>query len=404
MSAIPLADGAGELAAGVPPQDPRRSVPMPQLSVISPAYHERANIRPLVRAIAAAMGETRWELIVVDDDSGDGTVDEVFAVAQEGYPVRCICRIGRRGLASAVVEGALAASAPVIAVIDADLQHDERLLPQMLALIAEGDSDLVVGSRHVEGGGVGDWSKDRQAMSGFATWCANLVLGTGISDPMSGFFAIRRDVFHACVHDLSQQGYKILLDIVSSAPRELKIAEIPYVFRNRTQGESKVDLMIMLEFLFLLIEKVTRGLIPPRFVLFSAVGGLGLGFHLLVLQLLKSIGATFLVAQSVATISAMTLNYIVNNSVTYRSQRLRGARFLLGYLVFCVVCSIGGIANIGVADLVLADDGNWALAGVAGALMSAVFNFGVATQFVWTQRRRTRRPKIVHQSVKPRAA
>ncbi|QKR99454.1 glycosyltransferase family 2 protein [Sphingomonas sp. CL5.1] len=368
---------------------------VPQLSIISPAYHERANIRPLVTAIAAAMGEARWELIVVDDDSGDGTVEEVFAVAHEGYPVRCIRRIGRRGLASAVVEGALAASAPVIAVIDADGQHDERLLPRMLALIAEGGSDLVVGSRHVEGGGVGDWSKDRQAMSGFATWCANLVLGTGISDPMSGFFAIRRDVFHACVHDLSQQGYKILLDIISSAPRELKITEIPYVFRNRTQGESKVDLMIMLEFLFLLIEKVTRGLIPPRFVLFSAVGGLGLLFHLAILQTLKVFGSTFLFAQTVATVAAMTLNYVVNNSVTYRSQRLRGARFVGGYFVFCLVCSIGGIANIGVADLVLAGEGNWALAGIAGALMSAVFNFGVATQFVWTQRRRTRRPKVI---------
>ncbi len=347
---------------------------VPQLSIISPAYHERDNIRPLVTAVAAAMQGVRWELIIVDDDSGDGTSEEVFAVAHEGYPVRCIRRIGRRGLASAVVEGALAATAPVIAVIDADGQHDERLLPQMLALIAEGGSDLVVGSRHVEGGSVGDWSKDRQAMS--------------------GFFAIRRDVFHACVHDLSQQGYKILLDIISSAPRELKITEIPYVFRNRTQGESKVDLMIMLEFLFLLIEKVTRGLVPPRFVLFSAVGGLGLLFHLAVLQTLKTFGTTFLFAQTVATILAMTLNYVVNNSVTYRSQRLRGGRFVIGYLVFCLVCSIGGIANIGVADLVLAGEGSWAVAGIAGALMSAVFNFGVATQFVWTQRRRTRRPTV----------
>lgn len=395
MSVTPAPDGAAVTMAGSAPVGARPA--MPQLSIISPAYHERDNIRPLVMAIAAAMGETRWELIVVDDDSGDGTSEEAFAVAHEGYPVRCIRRIGRRGLASAVVEGALAATAPVIAVIDADLQHDERLLPRMLSLIADGDSDLVVGSRHVEGGSVGDWSSDRQAMSGFATWCANIVLGTGISDPMSGFFAIRRDVFHACVHDLSQQGYKILLDIISSAPRELKITEIPYVFRNRTQGESKVDLMIMLEFLFLLIEKVTRGLIPPRFVLFSAVGGLGLLFHLAVLQTLKAFGSTFLVAQTTATVVAMTLNYVINNSVTYRSQRLRGGRFVIGYFVFCLVCSIGGIANIGVADLVLAGIDNWPLAGIAGALMSAVFNFGVATQFVWTQRRRMRRPRVSRQ-------
>ncbi|WP_287459505.1 glycosyltransferase family 2 protein [Sphingomonas sp.] len=377
-----------------PRADSGASAGVPQLSIISPAYNERANIRPLVAAVAAAMGGTRWELIVVDDDSPDGTAEEVFAIAGEGYPVRCIRRIGRRGLASAVVEGALAANAAVIAVIDADLQHDEKLLPAMLALIAAGDSDLVVGSRHVDGGGVGDWSKDRQAMSSFATWCANLALGTGISDPMSGFFAIRRDVFHASVHDLSQQGYKILLDIISSAPHALRITEIPYVFRNRVEGESKVDLMIMLEFLFLLSEKVTRGLIPPRFVLFSAVGGIGLVAHVAVLQALKSFGSTFLVAQTAATAVAMTLNYVINNSVTYRSQRLRGRRFVIGYFIFCLVCSIGTLANIGVADLVLADEGNWALAGVAGALMSAVFNFGVATQFVWSQRRRPRRPRV----------
>lgn len=385
-AAIP---GSSRAAAGAAPRHQA-----PRLSIISPAYNERDNIRPLVGAIAAVMGDARWELIVVDDDSPDGTADEVFAVARDGYPVRCIRRIGRRGLASAVVEGALAASAEVIAVIDADLQHDERLLPQMLALIEAGEADLVVGSRHVDGGGVGDWSHERQKMSGFATWCANLALGTGISDPMSGFFAIRRDVFHGCVYDLSQQGYKILLDVISSAPRALTIAELPYVFRNRTQGESKVDLMIMLEFLFLLIEKATGGRVPPRFVLFSAVGGLGLAFHLAVMELLRAFGSGFMVAQTVATLSAMTLNFVVNNSVTYRSQRLRGRRFVIGYLVFCLVCSIGAIANIGVADLVKAGYDNWPLAGVAGALMSAVFNFGVATQFVWTQRRRARRPAI----------
>ena len=257
-----------------------------------------------------------------------------------------------------MVEGALASNPPYLAVIDAAMQHDERVLPRMLDLLERGEADLVVGSRHVEGGGVGDWAESRQLMSRFATWCAGALVGTGVTDPMSGFFAMRRDTFHACIYDLSQQGYKILLDILTSSPRRLKVAEVPYVFRNRTEGESKLDVMVLAEFLFLLIEKFTRGLVPPRFVLFSLVGGLGLAFHLLVLDVLRQAGLGFGAAQTSATYAAMTLNYLVNNSVTYRSQRLKGARFLVGYVMFCVVCSFGALANIGVADLALASSGS----------------------------------------------
>ena len=367
----------------------------PDLSVIAPTYNERPNLRPLVAALAAALAGICWELIVVDDDSADGTAEEAFALAHEGQPVRAIRRVGRRGLASAVVEGALAANGTYLAVIDADMQHDETLLPRMLALLQTGEADLVVGSRHVEGGGLGDWSVERQRMSAFATRLAKRTLRTEIGDPMSGFFALRRDTFHACVYDLSQQGYKILLDILSSAPRTLKVVELPYVFRNRTAGTSKVDVMVLAEFAFLLVEKMTRGLIPPRFVLFSLVGGLGLVVHLAVLGLMQHAGYAFIPAQTAATGVAMVCNYFINNSFTYRAQRLRGWRSLRGLVVFCLVCTIGGLANVGVGDLVLTDSGSWPLAGIAGALMGAVFNFAVAGQFVWNPRRRRRRPVVV---------
>jgi dolichol-phosphate mannosyltransferase len=363
---------------------------VPTISIVTPTFNERQNICSLVVALGKAMGDVAWELIIVDDDSPDGTADEALALARAGKPVRCIRRIGRRGLASAIVEGALASSAEYIAVIDADMQHDESILPKMLEVLRTTDTDLVIGSRHIEGGGLGNWSVARQNMSRFATWCASAVIGSQISDPMSGFFAIRRDLFYACVYDLSQQGYKILLDILISSPRPLKVVEVPYVFRPRTRGESKVDLIVIAEFLFLLIDKITRGFIPPKFVLFCIVGGIGLGFHLVVLYVLRKMDSSFLLAQIVATYSAMTLNYVINNSVTYRSQRLIGVQFYTGYLIFVLVCSIGSLANIGVAELVLADYGNWSLAGASGALMSAVFNFSASTQLVWRQRRRPR--------------
>lgn len=385
-----------EYSSATSPNPSWRAV-VPTISIISPTYNEKSNIRPLVNAIAGVMAGHAWELIIVDDDSPDGTCEEARAVALEGQPVRCIRRIGRRGLASAVVEGALASHAEFIAVIDADMQHDERALPRMLDVLQTTDADLVIGSRYVDGGGLGEWEKTRQRMSRFATWCSTLLIGTHVSDPMSGFFAMRHSVFQSCVYNLSQQGYKILLDIMTSAPTELKIVEISYVFRDRLSGKSKLDIMILAEYLFLLIEKLTRGLIPPKFVLFSLVGGIGLLLHLTVLQTMGSFGFSFLASQSGATVSAMTLNYVINNSVTYRNQRLKGWSFLKGYFLFCLVCSTGAVANIGVANLAIQEAGNWPLAGITGALMSAVFNFGVATQFVWGRKHRSTQPVVASQ-------
>jgi dolichol-phosphate mannosyltransferase len=217
-----------------------------------------------------------------------------------------------------------------------------------------------------------------------------VLIGNSVSDPMSGFFMTRRDIFEAAVYDLSQQGYKILLDLLTSSPRALKVVELPYVFRDRRFGESKVEAMIVLEYAFLLIEKLSRGLIPPKFILFAAVGFLGLAVHLSVLQSMKMLGLTFLPSQTLATLTAMSFNYVVNNQITYRTERLKGMRFVVGYFIFCAVCSLGAVANISVANLAMSEVHSWPLAGLAGALMSSVFNFGVATRFVWSTRRRAK--------------
>jgi dolichol-phosphate mannosyltransferase len=377
-------------AAGSPTRRTRAraKASVPDLSIIVPTYNERSNIRPLVDAVGKALGPAAWELIFVDDDSPDGTYLEVAAAARDGAPVRCIRRVGRRGLASAVVEGVMSAGAPIVAVMDADMQHDERLLPRMLELMQTTDVDVVVGSRHVEGGGLGEWNAVRRRMSQFATWSSRVLVGESVSDPMSGFFMTRRDVFDAAIYDLSQQGYKILLDLLTSSPRQLNVVEVPYVFRDRRSGESKVETMIVLEYAFLLVEKLSHGLVPPKFILFATVGVMGLAVHLSMLQALKLGGLEFLPAQALATLTAMSFNYVVNNQITYRAERLKGVRFLVGYAIFCLVCSLGALANVSVANLALGHVHSWPLAGLAGALMSSVFNFGVATRFVWGARRR----------------
>jgi len=363
------------------------------LAVIVPTFNESANVVALVDAVSRVLDGVPWEMVFVDDDSPDGTADVVARIAADRPHIRCLRRIGRRGLSSAVVEGLLSVTAPYAAVMDTDFQHDEALLPQMLAAMQTGRWDLVVGSRLAEGGSLGDWSATRRHMSSLATRLSYFLIERDLKDPMSGFFMMRRDAFLDCVYDLSQQGYKILLDIIASAPRQLRILELPYQFRSRRAGESKVALQILVEYGMLLVDKLSHGVVPPRFVLFGLTGGLGLGVHLGTLYLTSQLAAVpFVKAQGIATLTAMVFNYIVNNSMTYRDVRLRGAQFWKGLALFCAICSIGGMANIGVAAIAYRSSDSWALAGLAGALIGAVFNFAMSSSLIWRNKpRRSRR-------------
>ena len=360
---------------------------VPVLSIIAPSFNERANIRPFAQALTRTLAGIEWELIVVDDDSPDGTYDEVLAVAAGNPRVRGIRRVGRMGLSSAVVEGILSSSAPVVAVIDADMQHDESVLPAMLAKI-DGGAELVVATRYGAGGSTGDWAQGRVQMSQLATRLARMLVGGATSDPMSGFFMARRDLVNNLVYDLSQQGYKILLDLIASAPRDTRIEEVPYVFRERAEGESKLTLMVLAQFLFLLIEKLTGGLVPPRFVLFAIVGSLGLAVHLAVLNLAGLAGTSFVEGQALATFVAMVFNFALNNQFTFRDKRLTGVPMLVGLATFIAVCSIGAIANLSVATFAQQTLESWNISGILGALMGAVFNFGVSSTLVWNRRKR----------------
>ncbi|MEL7518701.1 MAG: polyprenol monophosphomannose synthase, partial [Pseudomonadota bacterium] len=268
----------------------------PKLSIVIPTLNERDNIAPLVESVEKTLGDLSWEVIFVDDDSPDGTYDEVNRIAQAEPRVRCLRRVGRRGLSSAVIEGMLVANASAIAVMDADFQHDESKLPEMYRRLTEERADVVVASRYAKGGSVGDWKEDRAAMSQLANRFARAVVGHQTTDPVSGFFILHRRVLTEALYDLSQQGYKILIDILTSSRRPLTVLEVPYTFRGRRSGDSKLSLLVVAEFGFLLVDKLTRGLIPPRFVLFSAVGSLGLIVHLIALRALLGGGVEFVLA------------------------------------------------------------------------------------------------------------
>lgn len=357
------------------------------LAVIVPVFNEAANVPLLVQRLEAALGPAGWEAIFVDDDSPDGTADAVRALAQSDPRIRIVQRIGRRGLSSACVEGFCATAAPIAAVIDGDLQHDETLLPRMLAAL-QGDAalDLVIGSRFVEGGGTGEWDRDRVAKSALATRLSRAVMKADLSDPMSGFFMIRTGLVRDLVPSLSGIGFKILLDILTASPRPLNFIELPYTFRTRALGESKLDHVVALEYLIALYDRQFGRIVPVRFALFAGVGAMGAVVHLATLALIYlGLGASFLTGQIVATVAAMTGNFFLNNALTYRDRRLRGARALIGgWVSFCAVCSVGAVANVGVAAFLhAAEGGAWVIPALAGVLVAAVWNFALSSRFTW---------------------
>jgi dolichol-phosphate mannosyltransferase len=359
----------------------------PELSVIVPTFNERDNVTVLYRRLEATLVNVAWEVVFVDDNSPDGTSDVVRALAQQDSRVRCIRRIGRRGLSGACIEGILASSAPYAAVIDADLQHDETQLPKMLLLLASDQADLVVGSRYIEGYKSEGFNKQRAGASALATEVAKKMLRVEIADPMSGFFMVRRDRFEQLAPKLSVHGFKILLDLVASAQGNLRAVEIPYTFGARQHGESKLDSMVALDFIGLVLAKLTNDIVSLRFILFAMVGGIGLVVHLTTLFIgLQLFKAPFAEAQAAGAIVAMTTNFILNNFLTYRDQRLRGFGILRGLIMFYIVCSVGLLANVGVAFSVYDQEPIWWLAGLAGALMGVVWNYAMSGLFVWRKK------------------
>jgi len=379
-----------ESALAIPPR-PEASVltqqwpASPELAIVIPVLNEADNVAPLVERLTRALAGIRWEAIFVDDDSPDGTADVVRALARLQGNLRCVQRLGRRGLSSACIEGILSSAAPYIAVMDGDLQHDETLLPQMLAKIRAERLDVIVASRYTDAGSVGDWQRSRVVISDVAGRLSRLVVKADLTDPMSGFFMVERDAFAAAMRSLTGQGFKILLDLFASSPRPLAFAEVPLSFRQRLHGESKLDTLVAWEYLMLVLQKLVGPAVPVRFLLFSSIGALGIGTHLLTLWFgTHMLAIAFPVAQAIATVIAMTGNFLLNNLFTYRDRRLRGRRLVTGLISFYAVCGAGGAANVGVASYVAGGHHSWWLAGLAGAAVSVVWNYAMSSIFTWS--------------------
>jgi dolichol-phosphate mannosyltransferase len=355
------------------------------LSIIVPTFNERENVRELVARMNACITNLDWEVVFVDDDSPDGTISVLRMISRTDTRIHFLHRIGRRRLSSAVVEGMLSTSAPVVAVMDRDLQHDETLLPLMFERLRTSDCDVIVASRYMTEGGVGGWDRSRRLSAGRQRKLAHLMMPEKLTDTMSGFFMLRREAVDVAVRRLSRQGYKILLDILLSARPPLKVEEIPYTFRARLHGESKLDTGVVWDYLMPLIDKSIGRIVPTRFIIFMIVGGLGLCVHMAILATTnRGFDYPFVIAQLAATVTAMTFNFFINNLVTYRDKRLVGFRSVVrGLFSFYTACAIGAIANIGIASVLFEHKYAWWLSGVAGVLVGAVWNYSTTSVFTW---------------------
>jgi dolichol-phosphate mannosyltransferase len=359
-----------------------------QLAVVIPTFNERENVGPMFAGLDKALAGIAWEAIFVDDDSPDGTAVAVRELGRRDPRARILQRIGRRGLSSACIEGILSTGAPFVAVSDGDMQHDETVLPHMLALAQTGSFDIVIGSRNIEGGSMGDFPVNRVWLSNMGSRISNFVCKCRVSDPMSGYFLVTQEFFHSVARRLSGTGFKILVDILASAERPVRVAEVPYHFRARRKGVSKLEVNVELEYLFLLVDKFAGGMLPTRFVVFVLVGSLGFVLHMAVLAALHfESRATFAAAQTVATFAAMTFNFLLNNAVTFRDRRLRGWGMLHGLLLFYAACSLGALVNVSFADFLHNAGLAWYLAGICGLAITSVWNYAVNTVLTWRRDR-----------------
>lgn len=354
-----------------------------EVSVVICTLDEHAAIGAVLRDVGARLAHLRHEIVVVDDSRDDRTAAVVRAFAGDGRSVRLLRRQGGSGLASAAIAGWDAARGRLLAIMDGDGQHDPALVTRMVEACAREQADVVVASRYLESraSGLGGL---RHAMSRAAVMLTHGLLGVRLADPMSGCFLMTRQWYRHVRPRLSGVGFKILVDVVASGTRRPRTAQIATVLGERRGGRSKMSVRVALELVMLLLEKRSGGLVPARMAMFFAVGLTGLAVHLAVVAALVYAGWPFWAGQAAAILTAMTWNFLLNNSLTFGDRKLHGRRMLRGLLLFYLACLGGSFINEGVALGLHALGLHWSLAALAGGGVAALWNYHASKRTAWS--------------------
>ncbi|MEI7665584.1 MAG: glycosyltransferase family 2 protein [Synechococcaceae cyanobacterium ELA263] len=365
------------------------SAPALRVSIVLPTYNERYNIEPLLAKLLLLKQHVDLEILVVDDDSADGTAELVRKLAHHEPALRLIRRVGRAGLASAIKEGLLDATGDVAVVMDSDGQHEPAsVLRAIETLQQQGDLDLVIGSRFHAQAVILGLSGRREQGSNWANRCARFSLSRAygsLTDYMSGFFALRLDEAIPLLRAVDVNGFKFLYELLAVSKGQLRVAEIPLSFQPRIHGSSKLDLAIIWDFLISILHSLSLRILPRRAISFGLVGSTGVLVQVLLCQLLTGLGGiSFERALPFAVVAAATSNYLINNVLTFRFARLRGFALLRGLLKFLLVSSLPALANVGLAIAFyenVARDSLWAQ--LAGIIVVFVWNYAASSRFVW---------------------
>ena len=359
----------------------------PRVSIVLPTYNERGNIEPLLLQLLPLQQHYNLEILVVDDDSADGTAELVRHLAHVEPRLRLIRRVGRSGLASAIKEGLLDATGDVALVMDSDGQHEPASVQRAVDGLLSDELDLVVGSRFHTEAEIFGLSGRRERGSSWANAAARFSLPrpySQLSDYMSGFFALKLEPLLPVIRAVDVNGFKFLYELLAVSQGRLRVAEVPLSFQPRSYGSSKLDLAVFWDFLISILHSLSLRLLPRRAISFGLVGLSGVAVQLLVTQMLMLAGLGFKQALPFAVVAAASSNYLINNALTFRFQRLIGLALLRGLVKFLLVASLPVLANVGLASAfytLVARDTFWAQ--LAGILVVFVWNYAASSRFVW---------------------
>lgn len=360
------------------------------LSLILPTFNEAKNIPELLPKLEQTLKDIDHEIIIVDDDSPDETWKIAQETSHDNDDVHVIRRVGRRGLSSAVIEGFLSAKGEVLAVMDADGQHDLTLLPKLYASVQAGNG-IAIGSRYIKGGSVGEWDERRHMMSRIATNIALMVCRVKVKDPMSGFFAIKHELFEKIHEKLNPKGFKILLDLLVCVPKNTKVEEVPFTFSKRMHGESKLSKRVQIEFIEYLYDATFGRYVPLTFVKYCIVGLLGVFVHMSAFYAFSFVIrgghdlTLFGFGWSVifATETAIIFNFLLNNVWTFSAARLRGTAAFIGFVKYNGACLFGALANYAVSSLLYSIGWVTFLSVLMGAMVGIFWNYTMSRLFAW---------------------
>jgi dolichol-phosphate mannosyltransferase len=353
------------------------------LSIVIPTFNEKDNIVPLIEQMRKALAGYDYETVFVDDNSSDGTAEAIESLASK-YPVRVLVRKDERGLASAVVHGINNSDSEYVLVMDADLQHPPEVIPALIEK-AKSSVDVVIGSRYVEGGGCQDWGIIRRIISKGAMGLAHLFLPATrpVNDPMSGFFMFNRRVVEGV--ELKPAGYKILLEILMEGKIE-STAEVPFVFVNRSGGESKLNAKQQIEYLRHLYSLMKRTGELVRFFKFCLVGLSGVFVNQGILWILTEFAGLPYQASAVVSIEASIIsNFVLNDFFTFPQRRAPGTKPFFNRLwKFNVVSLIGAAINYGILMLLTeVAHLHYLVSNLIGIIVATLWNYLVNTSWTW---------------------